>query len=193
MEDNAEVLEQESQPQDELLQEEPQTEKQQPSQKLLPQRDGTAVKQMLSLNFFHLSIILSNLAIFASILTIALAFGGFVTIIATGLTVVLLFCVLFFLTVATVGVIYLVSDAGKMWGWFEKISDSGLAITQFIYKILPYVSSIAFVICIVSILSLTLLNKEKKVGRIVASSVFAVLTLVIAILSLTGVLFKWIS
>lgn len=190
MEDNAEVQEQESQALEELLQEEPQTEKQQSNQELLPQRDGTAAKQMLSLNFFHLSIILSNLAIFASILTVALAFGGFVTIIATGLTVVLLFCVLFFLTVATVGVIYLVSDAGKMWGWFEKISDSGLAITQFIYKILPYVSSIAFVICIVSILALTLLNKEKKVGRIVASSVFAVLTLVIAILSLMGVLFK---
>ncbi|MBR4124469.1 MAG: hypothetical protein IKR12_02745 [Clostridia bacterium] len=190
MEDNAEVQEQESQPQEELLQEESQPEEQQPNKELLPQKDNTAAKQILSLNFFHLSILLSNLAIFASILTIALAFGGFVTIIATGLTVVLLFCLLFFLTVVTVGVIYLVSDAGKMWGWFEKISDSGLAITQFIYKILPYVSCVSFAICVVSILALTLLNKEKKVGRIVASSVFAVLTLVIAILSLMGVLFK---
>ena len=191
MEDNAEVQEQESQVQEELLQEEPQTEKQQQSnQELLPQRDGTAAKQMLSLNFFHLSIILSNLAIFASILTVALALGGFVTIIATGFSILILYCVLFFLTVATVGVIYMVSDAGKMWGWSEKISNSGLAITQFIYKILPYVSCVSFAICVVSILALTLLNKVKKVGRIVTSSIFAVLTLVIAILSLMGVLFK---
>lgn len=187
MEDNAEVLEQESQPQEELLQEESQPEEQQPNKELLPQKDNTVAKQMLSLNLFHLSIILSNIAMFASILTIALAFGGFVTIIATGLTVVLLFCLLFFLTVVTAGVIYLVSDIGKMWGWFEKISDSGLAITQFIYKILPFVSSIAFVTCIASLLALSLLNKEKKIGRIVTSGIFAVLTLVIAIFSFAGV------
>lgn len=180
METNAEVLEQE------LPQQEQQPEAQQPEQLL--QKDNTEVKQMLSLNLYHLSMILSNLAMFASILTFVLALSGFVTVIAMAVMVMILFVFLMFATICTLGIIYMISDIGKMWTWFDKISSGGMAITNFVYKILPYVSISAFAFCLASVLALTLLNKEKKVGRIVTSSIFAVLTLIIAIFSLAGVL-----
>ena len=160
--------------------------------KPLPEKDVNANKQLFVLNLNHLSIILSNVAFFASITTFALALSGIVTIFAMFIMVMLLFAFLMFATICTLGIIYVLTGAGKMWTWFDKISEQGLAITNFIYKILPFVSTWAFVSCVIALLALSFMNKERKLGRIITTSIFAVLTLVIAVFSLAGV-FKWIS
>lgn len=154
----------------------------------LQENDLNANKQLLALNLNHLSIVISNIALFASISTLVLAISGLITFFAMAVMIMLLFAFLIFATVFTLGIIYMISGVGKMWSWFEKIGNQGVAITNFIYKILPFVSAWAFASCVLAILALALINKEKKVGRIIATSIFAVLTLIISIFSFAGVL-----
>ena len=145
-------------------------------------------KQTANLSFRHLAIIFSNLAIFASAVSIAIALSGVITTLTLFVFGAILFCFLIIVSIVTLGIIYLVSDFGSLWGWFGKLADNRVIdIINYLYKILPFVSGISLTLSIVSIISLSLVKAEKSVGRIVANSILGFLSLIIFIFALAGV------
>ena len=142
----------------------------------------TVEKYMVLNNFSN---VLASLVFAATFFSVALIVSYFLLWITTAILAVCLFCVLIFATIATLGVIYFVSDFGKAWSWFGPMFESSKTITEFlekIYLVMPYVGMAALVAAALSIALLAKSQNENKVAKIVWLSISIVILIFCVIL-----------
>ena len=128
-------------------------------------------KFMVSNNFSN---ILATFVFAVVIFSIALITSYFVLWLITMVLAICLFLILFFVTIATLGLVYLTTDFGKAWGWFDPMFNNAKTITDFlakVYLVTPYLGIAALACSVVSIVLLAKGQNEHKVSKIVWLSI----------------------
>lgn len=131
-----------------------------------------SVEKFMVLNNF--ANILSAFVFFVVIFSVALITSYFVLWIITMVLAIILFVILVFITVATLGLVYVTSDFGKAWGWFDPMFNNAKTITDFLAKIylfMPYLGMAALAVAVVSIVLLAKSQNEHKTAKIVWLSI----------------------
>lgn len=148
---------------------------------------NTVEKYMVLNNFSN---ILSAMVFVIAIFSIAVVLSAFVLWITTIILAICLFVVLIFITLVTLGLIYMTTDVGKAWGWFDPMFNNATAITNFINRILfymPFFDIAGIVAGFIAIFLLAKSQNEHKVAKIVWISISFV---VLAFCTLWGFLYR---
>lgn len=153
--------------------------------------ESAAYKRLIiDQNLRHLSFNLTNLSIVCTCFIALLFLGQIITVIVGCVAAVVLFAFLMAVTIVTLGVVYFVSDFGKLWGWFGPIingSTTFLEIMQKVMVVVPYVSAVGILAGAGTIVCNVFCKRYRSVGRIVTVSIMMAISLTLLILYLVGV------
>lgn len=137
-------------------------------------------------NLYHLGILLSRLSIFCFSVIVFVTIGQLFAFIAVGLVIAIIFIIWLFLTLATIGLIYvIVPNFSKILTFAQSLGDNLNKISQFLFGVLKLLP-IALIVSLASgILSIILLaktapgrHKALKIVLIILMSISAILTIV---------------
>ncbi len=138
-------------------------------------------KYLVYNNFLN---ILFSLLTAITVFSIVVVFSYFVVALISFVLALFLFIGLLIITLATLGIVYLTTDIGKAWGWFDPLMERTQAFYQVldkIYHVLPYLDIACIALCVVSIV---LFAKNKlciSKTKIVWLSIFLVVLVACAI------------
>lgn len=142
-----------------------------------------------SMNFDHLSIILSNLAIVGIVVCIAGILGQIVFMVFAMLSFIVVFLCSLALIVLSFGIVLLSEDFKNFFHHIMTFSDDMEAFMNFFnafYGILPYISAGLAGISLGAILCLKFNKNFKHTGRFVTSCIALGLSVVILLLFIIG-------
>ena len=148
------------------------------------QFENLLLKKHLSTALGNMTIVLVAFVFVIFIAQITAALGAF-------LIAFLLGTILFLLTIATLGLIYLTGVMGSWWAAVGKIFNGGADFVKFLekfYVLFPFVIALSAVFSVFSIVLEARSGVLKSVGRIVCSAIFGALAVLMSIIILTGVL-----
>ena len=157
------------------------------SEAVIDEKEKKQIEKSLLLKHFGTS--LGNMSIVFIAYMLILISGQLILGVGTILIGMALGAVLFALSVATLGIIYLVADVGKWWGYIGKMFEGGTDIINFLskfYVTFPYVIAGSLLFSIVSIITTAKSGKFKSVGRIVVSSIMCGISAVLLIFLIAG-------
>ena len=144
-------------------------------------------KESLWMNFRHLGIILSNLAIFFSCVTILIPVGNVLAFMGIAVGVLLMFAFTVISTILTVGIIWTTGVIPKMWSWLQNSNDKVMLISNLL-KFVPFTAMLGAVFCFASSIILQFIKQDKRTGRIIAGYILGVVCLFICIIAFAGVI-----
>ena len=138
----------------------------------------------------QLGTILSNIGIVCLAICALILVGTILTYITIGLLFICVAAFLVTLFIATVGTIALAEGYRELWSKLLGIMDQSEKLAQvvnFLISTIPYFLGVGAVASVLSIIFMSTAKTQKSVGRIVATSIFLGLYVVVLIFVLTGV------
>ena len=137
----------------------------------------------------HLSVVLSNLAIFMMVVCIVGLVGQTVLFLASGIAFVFYAAMLFFITVCSLGIVLLSDGFRNAWSNLPHFMDGTMEVSKYFeafYSILPYYSIGMLLISVGSVVCITLNKLHKHPARKVVGIIAAVLSVVVFVFTVAG-------
>lgn len=134
--------------------------------------------------------ILSNVAFAMTILSFLIAIGTIVSIFVAYFFVFIAGAVLVVISLATLGIVYLVTDMGKAWTWLGQVLNKTENLADFfnkLYAILPYSCVGGIIFSVGAIICLSFSKNEHKKSKIVWLSICLGVLLISGIVVLAAV------
>ncbi|MBO7508213.1 MAG: hypothetical protein J6T39_01025 [Clostridia bacterium] len=150
-------------------------------------KEANQNQRLLLLKHFGKS--LGNMSIVFVSFMLLLVFSQLVLGVGTVLLGFILGTILFVLSIATLGLIYLTGVMGSWWGFVGKLFEGGTDIINFLGKLyvtFPYMIVGSLVFSIISIITTAKSGAYKSVGRIVASSIVCGISAILSIFLIAG-------
>lgn len=137
----------------------------------------------------HFFVVLNKLAILGMLFCIFSVVGQVIAYLAAGIAFFVYIIFMFSATVLTLGIALASPEFREMWGYVKDFSSHTEKINEFfnyVMAALPYVSGIALVISIVSIVGLSLNKHYRHPVRIVMAGISCVVAAISLIFILAG-------
>ena len=150
-------------------------------------------KHYKMLTFKRISSALGNMSIVLVSMFLIVFMAQLLATLGAFLIAFLLGAILFLLSIATLGLIYLTGVMGDWWAAVGKIMQGGADFTNFLtkfYVALPFAIALSFIFSIVSIILQYRCGPYKSKARVVISIISAVVGLFLIIMMIAGVAYN---
>ena len=141
------------------------------------------------MNLRHLGIILSNLAIFFSCVTIFIPLSNILAFFGIAMAFMLLFAFTIVSTIVTAGMVWFTDIIPTMWSWLQDSNDKVMLITK-LFELMPFTALLGALLCFSSSILLQFIKQDKRKGRIVAGYILGAICLIVCILAFAGVMIQ---